>query len=225
MPKRIPTLEERMAREPAPASRLAERRSMSSRNEVYPPELEEQQLTLPDLLCDALGVVFVGINPSIFSAIRGHYFARPTNRFWPCFSHSRLSAGARGALKVIQLKPEHDRALMDHGFGFTDLAKRATVKAADLSEAELVTGVKRLTAKLERHRPRIACFHGITGYRRVHRAITSSKSDPGLGLQPLRIGGARLFVVPNPSGANAHVTPAEQIAWYDRLAESLDSAV
>jgi len=182
---------------------------------------ENGQLTLPDLLRDELDVVFIGINPSIFSASHGHYFARPTNRFWPCFSRSKLSRAAKQAMGVAQLKPEHDRALLDHGFGFTDLVKRATVKAADLAPAEFASGIALLTAKLERHRPRIACFHGITGYRRVHRAMTSTKFDPGLGLQMLRIARTRLFVVPNPSGANAHVTPADQTRWYDRLAGCL----
>lgn len=175
--------------------------------------------TLPDLLRGDLDVVFIGINPSIYSAVRGHYFARPSNRFWPCFSRSTLSRCAREGLGVTQLKPEHDRALLEYGFGFTDLVKRPTVRASELAADEFASGIASITGMIELLRPRIACFHGITGYRRVHQTIAAGATHPGLGLQPARIGQARLFVVPSPSGANAHVSRAEQIHWYDQLAE------
>lgn len=176
------------------------------------------QLTLPDLLREELDIVFVGINPSVFSARQGHYFARPSNRFWPCFSRSALSRAAREALGVARLRPEHDCALLHHGFGFTDVVKRATVRAADVAPGEFASEIATLATKLERYQPRIACFHGITGYRRFHQAIVPAGPDPELGPQSLRLGDTRLFVLPNPSGANAHVTPAEQTRWYDRLA-------
>jgi double-stranded uracil-DNA glycosylase len=177
--------------------------------------------TLPDLLRPELKIVFVGINPSLFSAQRGHYFARTTNRFWPCFSRSILSLEVRLALGVEILKPEHDRALPDYGFGFTDLVKRPTARADQLDPAEFVAGVGELTAKLARDKPRIACFHGITGFRAVHRALAANASPPQLGEQPWRLGPSRLFVIPNPSPANAHATPAQQTAWYDRLAAEI----
>jgi len=178
--------------------------------------------TLPDLLRPGLKIVFVGINPSVFSAQRGHYFARPTNRFWPCFSRSILSLEARQALGVETLKPEHDRALPDYGFGFTDLVKRPTARADQLDPAEFAAGVAVLAAKLARDKPLIACFHGITGFRAVHRAFAADTPAPQLGEQPWRLGPSRLFVIPNPSPANAHATPAQQIAWYDRLAKAVD---
>ena len=176
---------------------------------------------LPDLLRDGLDVVFVGINPSVYSAERGHYFARSTNRFWRAFSRSRLSRRAREAIGVALLAPEHDRLLLDHGFGFTDVVKRPTARAAEVAR-ELPLGVAALAKKLERHRPRIACFHGITGYRPLYRHLADGDAEPPLGPQDLRIGGTRLFLVPSPSGANAHATPAEQTRWYDRLAEELE---
>ena len=179
-------------------------------------------LTLPDLLREELGVAFVGINPSSYSAAHGRYFARPTNRFWPCLSRSALSLGAREALGVGKLGPEHDRALLAYGIGFTDVVKRATPKAGDLAPAELADGVHELLAKLGSYRPRIACFHGVTGFRHVHRLLTGANTTPRLGPQAIGIGPTRLFLVPNPSGANAHFTPAEQTTWYDRLAEFLD---
>jgi TDG/mug DNA glycosylase family protein len=181
-------------------------------------------LTLPDLLRESLDVVFIGINPSIYSADRGHYFARPSNRFWPCFSHSRLSGRARAALGVERLGPEHDRALLAYGIGFTDVAKAPTVKATDLPSSELAAGVDALLGKIERFRPRVACFHGITGFRHVHRRLTDDAARIELGPQPVRVGATSLYLVPNPSGANAHFTRADQTRWYDALAASLADA-
>jgi TDG/mug DNA glycosylase family protein len=177
--------------------------------------------TLPDLLRDGLDVVFVGINPSVYSAERGRYFARPGNRFWPCLSRSVLSLRARTALGVAQLGPEHDRALGAYGIGFTDLAKRPTPKASDLPLKELAAGVDALLMKIRKHRPRVACFHGITGYRHVHALLAGTDGDTALGLQALQVGTTRLFLAPNPSGANAHYTRDDQVRWYDELAAHL----
>ncbi len=177
--------------------------------------------TLPDLLREHLDVVFVGINPSVFSATQGHYFARKINRFWPAFSRSRLSLAARQALGVERLEPMHDRLLQDHGFGFTDLVKRASPRSTDLTRDEPKDGVAALARKLKRHKPRFACFHGVTVGRPVQRALAPELSEIGLGLQPYAIGVTRIFVVPNPSPANAHFTPADQIYWYDALAAAL----
>jgi TDG/mug DNA glycosylase family protein len=177
--------------------------------------------TLSDILADGLDIIFVGINPSLFSVAQGHYFARRSNRFWPCFSRSKLSKGARQALGVERLEAAHDRALLAYGFGFTDLAKRASARATDVSPREFAAGVAALVAKLEQHRPRIACFHGLTAYRPFQRVLAPDAPDPALGLQTLRIGPTRLFAVPNPSPANAHFTPDDQTGWYDRLADCL----
>jgi double-stranded uracil-DNA glycosylase len=179
--------------------------------------------TLPDLLRGGLDVVFVGINPSLFSAAQGHYFARKINRFWPAFSRSRLSLAARAGLGVERLEPMHDRMLQDYGFGFTDLVKRPSPRSTDLTRAEPKDGVAVLVRKLKRHKPRFACFHGVTVGRPVQKAIAPQSPEIGLGLQPYRIGETRIFVVPNPSPANAHFTPADQTYWYDALADALAS--
>jgi TDG/mug DNA glycosylase family protein len=171
---------------------------------------------LPDLLRDGLDVAFVSINPSLYSVERGHYFARKSNKFWPCISRSELTRAAREALDLERLGPENDRTLLDFGIGFTDLVKRPTARAADLGPGELAGGVQSLLEKVERYRPRVACFHGVTGYRHVHEKLAAG-SDVILGPQAIHIGDTRLFVVPNPSGANAHYTREEQTAWYDRL--------
>jgi TDG/mug DNA glycosylase family protein len=180
--------------------------------------------TLPDLMRDGLAVVFVGINPSIFAARQGHYFARGSNRFWPALSRSALGGEARRRLGVERLQPAHDRALLDCGFGFTDLVKRPTENVSKLSPAELAAGVADLVAKLERFAPRLACFHGLTGFRYVHAALFAAEPRPVLGLQPGRIGRTGLFVVPHPSAANAHFTLADQVRWYDALAACLAGA-
>ncbi len=180
------------------------------------------QRTLPDLLRNGLDVVFVGINPSLYSVAQGHYFARKANRFWPCFSRSRLSERVRRGLRVEMLEPHHDKYLPDYGFGFTDLVKRPTANVRDLRPGELAGGDAALIAKLERHRPRIVCFHGVTIYRAVAPALGLTVDHFALGAQAARIGTAHLFVVPNPSPANAHFTPAQQTEWYDRLAVAVD---
>jgi double-stranded uracil-DNA glycosylase len=174
--------------------------------------------TLPDLLRRDLDVVFVGINPSVYSAERGHYFARGSNRFWPCISRSTLTERARTGLGVEVLGPLNDRALLGYGIGFTDLVKRPTPKASDLTSAELASGVDALLRKIARYRPRIACFHGVTGYRFVHTMLTGKIGIVELGLQTVRVGTTRLYLVPNPSGANAHFTREDQTRWYDALA-------
>ena len=167
--------------------------------------------------------MFVGINPSVYSAERGRYFARPGNRFWPCISRSVLTERARAALGVDALGPQHDRALLRFGIGFTDLVKRPTPKASDLAAAELAAGVEHLLKKIDRYRPRVACFHGVTGYRYVHDALAGKSVAVALGLQDVRLGTTRIFLVPNPSGANAHFTREDQTRWYDALAADLNA--
>jgi len=177
--------------------------------------------TLDDLLKRNLDVVFVGINPSIYSVEHGHYFARPGNRFWPCLSRSKLSAPARKALHVDALGPEHDRALQQFGIGFTDVAKRPTAKASDLPLKELAAGVDALLDKLHKFKPRIACFHGITGYRHVHDIIADKSTVAKHGFQSVQLGTTRIYLAPNPSGANAHFTREDQVRAYDEIAAAL----
>jgi TDG/mug DNA glycosylase family protein len=175
-------------------------------------------VSLPDLLREDLDLVFVGINPSLYSVAQGHYFARKTNRFWPALSRSVLSEPVRRALGVDRLEPRHDAMLLPHGIGFTDVVKRPTARADELSSNEYAEGAAALVAKLEGFQPHVACFQGIMGYRPFARILAPLSPKPVLGEQPLRVGRTRLFVVPSPSPANAHASPAEQTAWYDRLA-------
>lgn len=181
--------------------------------------------TLPDYLSPGMNLVFVGINPSVISVQQGHYFARKTSRFWPAFSRSRLSAPIRAALGVDVLGPEHDATLLRFGIGFTDVVKRPSGNASQLKPAEYQEWAPYLLQRLARFEPRVACFHGVTGYRPFARfALGVNAAGRELGPQPERTGSTRLFVVPNPSPANAHATPAIQAEWYDRLAGFLDAA-
>lgn len=178
--------------------------------------------TLPDYLRPGLDLVFVGINPGLYSVQRRHYFARSTNRFWPAFSASKLSEPVRSALGVDTLGAEHDTELPAFGIGFTDVVKRPSANAAELKERDFEKWAPRLLGRLQRCRPRVACFHGLTAYRPfLTIALRCAHRSPVLGPQPEVVGGTRLYVVPNPSPANAHFTPADQTAWYDRLADFL----
>ncbi|HEX2986619.1 MAG TPA: mismatch-specific DNA-glycosylase [Chloroflexota bacterium] len=178
--------------------------------------------TLPDYLAPGLGLVLVGINPSIYAVQQGHYFARPSNRFWPALSRSRLSQSIRLALGRDRLAPADDGALLQFGIGFTDIVKVPSNSIAHLRPADYREWAPRLLRRLETYAPRLACFHGITGYRAfVQYGLGEVQSDWSLGLQSRRLGPTRVFVVPNPSGANAHFTLADQVAWYDSLATYL----
>jgi TDG/mug DNA glycosylase family protein len=173
-------------------------------------------------LAPDLDVVFVGINPSIYSVERGHNFARPGNKFWPSFSRSSLSCAARAGLGVDLLTFEHDRFLLRYGFGFTDVVERATAKAAEVRSSEFQAGVLLLLDKLRLFAPRVACFHGVTGYRHVRDSLAGGGGvSIELGLQPLRVGPTQIFLAPNPSGANAHYSRDDQVRSYDALAALL----
>jgi TDG/mug DNA glycosylase family protein len=180
--------------------------------------------TLPDYLRLGLDLVFVGINPGLYSVQRGHYFARSTSRFWPALSASKLSQRVRLELGVGRLGAEHDRELLRFGIGLTDVVKRPSANAAALTASDFAKWSRVLLAKFRRYSPRVACFHGLTAYRPFLALALKGDRRPVLGGQPEVIGITKLYVVPNPSPANAHFTIADQTAWYDRLAEFLASA-
>jgi double-stranded uracil-DNA glycosylase len=178
--------------------------------------------TLPDHLRPGLNLVFVGINPGLYSVQRGHYFARSTSRFWPAFSASKLSERVRRAIGTDTLRAELDAELPGFGIGFTDVVKRPSANAADLSAGDFAQWAPRLLDKLQRYRPRVACFHGLTAYRPFLKfALRSAGPVTMLGRQRETVGATRLYVVPNPSPANAHFTLTDQTEWYDRLADFL----
>lgn len=184
--------------------------------------MNDAERTLPDYVAPDLELVFVGINPGLYSARAGHYFARRTNRFWPGFSRSRLSATVRDGLGKEELAAEDDAILLSFGIGFTDVVKRATGNAAELHPDDYRLGAPQLLDKLRRFQPLVACFHGVTAYGAFARyALGDEGRRWVLGVQDHMVGQTRLYVVPSPSPANAHFTLPDQIAWYDRLAAFL----
>jgi TDG/mug DNA glycosylase family protein len=124
---------------------------------------------------------------------------------------------------VTVLTPEHDAALLEFGIGFTDVVKVPSANAAALDPAAFVEWAPRLLKRLRRYAPGLACFHGVTAYRAFARyALGVPDAGAELGPQWERVGETRLFVVPNPSPANAHFTVVDQRRWYDRLARHME---
>ncbi|MEZ4861601.1 MAG: G/U mismatch-specific DNA glycosylase [Caldilineaceae bacterium] len=152
--------------------------------------------TISDVIGPRLHVLFCGINPGLYSGYTGHHFARPGNRFWPTL----YAAGFTDRL----LKPAEEQALLTHGYGITNLVARATATAAELTSAELLAGGQRLLAKVEQYQPKVLAVLGISAYRTAFQ-----QRQAQMGEQPERLGSAQLWVLPNPSGLNAHYTPAD----------------
>ena len=167
--------------------------------------------TLPDLLRPSLDIVFVGINPGLHSAAVGHYFASPTNRFWDALNLSGLVARP--------LSPETDSMALEHGIGFTDVVKKPTRSADELTAAEFVEGARLLLEKLVQYQPMIASFHGQTAYRNFMRYAEAKdlKGELGYQGQPMKGFPIHVFVTPNPSAANARFGLPGLVDWYKEL--------
>lgn len=146
---------------------------------------------LPDVFADDLDVLFVGINPSLYSAAVGHHYARPGNRFWPALHHAGMTPRL--------LHASEDHRLPTWGGGLTNLVARPTAKASELSTDELRSGRAILEDVVVRHRPRAVAILGVTAYR---QAFARPRSK--IGAQEESLAGADLWVLPNPSGLNAH---------------------
>jgi len=163
--------------------------------------------SVPDLAGPGLRLVFVGINPSLWTAGTGTHFCHPGNRFYPAL---RIAGIIDRDLDRSTGMTEDDRTYFERrGLGITNLVNRATIRADELAPEELRAGSLRLTAFVARHRPRVVAVAGITAYR---QAFGRPKARGGE--QPEGLGDARLWVVPNPSGLNAHETTATLAAAY-----------
>jgi len=154
-----------------------------------------QGTSIPDVIAPGLRVLFCGINPSLYSGATGYHFARPGNRFWPAL-HA-------GGFTPRRLDPSEQSELPEYGVGITNVVARATARADELSDAELREGGVVLARKVARYRPRWLAVVGITAYRAAFRQPKAKVGD-----QPDSIGGAAVWVLPNPSGLNAHWTAA-----------------
>jgi double-stranded uracil-DNA glycosylase len=160
--------------------------------------------TVPDIIAADLDILFCGINPSLYSAVVGHHFARPGNRFWKTLHAAELTDRL--------LDPSEDRELLAFGYGVTNLVDRATARADQLAPEELVAGQFSLAAKVQQHRPQILAILGISAYR---TAFNRPKAK--LGQQADLFHNAQLWVLPNPSGLNAHYQLVDLKQIYQEL--------
>lgn len=171
--------------------------------------------TLPDYLKDGLDIVLVGLNPSQHSVRLGHYFANPRNRFWTAFN--------RSALLDRHVTLEDDYKLMEHGIGLTDVVKRPSSQASALKAQDYRQWAPILREKLERVQPLIICFQGLMAYSLYLRYAEGIKTKSQLGLQERSIGRSAVFVVPNPSPANAQYSLDVLVDWFCCLKKLRDS--
>ena len=159
------------------------------------PTLEEIRAatgkTVPDIIAPDLHILFCGINPSLYSAAVGHHFARPGNRFW----RSLYAAGFTERL----LAPFEDRDLLQFGYGLTNIVDRSSARADELDAEELVIGQQQLAAKVQHYRPQCLAVLGIGAYRTAF-----NRPKAVMGRQDESLDGAIVWVLPNPSGLNAH---------------------
>ncbi len=163
--------------------------------------------TIPDVAAAGLRVLFSGINPGLYSAATGHHFARPGNRFWPALHRSGFTQ--------CQLRPDEQERLLGLGLGITNVVARATARADELGPEELREGGRILGAKVATLRPRWLAVVGVTAYRTAF-----GRARATVGPQEETLAGARLWVLPNPSGLNAHWTAESLAAEFARLRDA-----
>ncbi len=165
---------------------------------------------MPDLVGPGLRLLFVGINPGLWTAATQTHFCHPSNRFYPAL---RAAGLIDFQFDVTRGMTNRDRQrLIEAGIGITNLVARATVRASEVTVPEFREGAVRLAATVEQHRPRVVAVAGVTAYRTAFdrkAAVLGPQEDP--------IGTADLWVVPNPSGLNAHETTETLAEWFRRL--------
>jgi len=162
---------------------------------------------LSDCIRPPVRVLFVGINPGIRSSATGHHFAGVSNRFWKLLYESRLVSERIGY--------QEDRRLPEWGFGITNLIPRPTPGIDTLSPKEYAAGERVLRRKIRRVKPEVVVFVGVTLFRAVFKRRAGEAIR--LGLQPERLEGARVVVLPNPSGRNAHFSYTKMLAAFKAL--------
>ena len=163
-----------------------------------------------DVVGPNLRVLFVGINPGLYTAATGHHFARPGNRFWPALHAAGFSARL--------LHPSEQRELLSRGYGITNLVNRATATADEVAPEEFIVGRRRLAAKVRRLQPKVVAFLGVGAYCHafgMRRAV--------LGEQRERFEGARVWVLPNPSGLNANYQLGALVELFRALKKAADA--
>lgn len=178
-------------------------------------ELESfRDATVPDLVGDRPPrLVFVGINPGLWTAATRTHFAHPGNRFYPALHRAGITD--RELDRVAGLNDADRCHLTDRGIAITNLVARATVRASELTTEELREGGEQLVERLGRWSPRVVAIAGVTAYRTAF-----GRRDATLGRQPEPLAGAELWVVPNPSGLNAHETTDSLARRYAEVARA-----
>jgi TDG/mug DNA glycosylase family protein len=166
--------------------------------------------TVEDVIARDLRVLFCGINPGLYTAATGHHFARPGNRFWPTLH----AAGFTDR----QLDPSEERLLLEGGYGITNVVPRTTATAAELTAADLAAGGAALRAKVLEWTPRTLAVLGVTAYR---AAFDRPRAE--IGRQEETIGPTRIWVLPNPSGLNAHYQKDSLATLFRELRDAVES--
>lgn len=162
---------------------------------------------VPDIIGPKLKVLFCGINPSVYSAVVGHHFARPGNRFWPALHASGFTPRL--------LHPAEDMLLLEYGLGLTNVFELATVGEKDVSKEQFIAGGKRLEERVLHHQPQVLAILGIGAYRKGF-----GRNKAIMGKQAETIGETDIWVLPNPSGLNAHYQLPDLARVYGELRES-----
>jgi double-stranded uracil-DNA glycosylase len=170
--------------------------------------LAAQDKTIRDVIGPELRVLFCGINPGLYSGATGHHFARPGNRFWPTLQQSGFTPRL--------LAPAEERELLGLGYGITNLVRRTTATADELEPEELLAGRKRLERKVKRYQPRLVAILGVGAYR---MAFQEPKAT--VGRQTNFIANAGVWVLPNPSGLNAHYQLPDLVEHFRKLREAV----
>jgi double-stranded uracil-DNA glycosylase len=159
---------------------------------------------VPDVIAPRLSILFSGINPGLYTAWAGHHFGRPGNRFW------RVLHSAGFTERVLD--PGDQRDLLRIGLGITNLVERATARADELTVEELRTGGRRMRDKVTRWQPRCLAVLGVSAYR-----VAFEQPHAAVGRQPHDIGATMVWVLPNPSGLNAHYQLPELAAAFEEV--------
>jgi double-stranded uracil-DNA glycosylase len=166
--------------------------------------------TVADVIQKDLHVLFCGINPGLYTAAVGHHFARPGNRFWPALHKSGFTDRL--------LSPFAERELLALNIGITNVVARATAAAAELTSEDFVGGGRALKAKIRRYRPRVVAILGVGAYRTAF-----AKPKASIGEQDERLAGARVWVLPNPSGLNANYQLTDLVNLFKELRQAADN--
>jgi double-stranded uracil-DNA glycosylase len=165
--------------------------------------------TVPDLIAPDLKVLFVGINPGLYSAATHRHFARPGNRFWPALRDGGFTDGL--------ISPFDSHKLLEKGYGISNICRRATNAADELTKDELIRGARTLVRKVKKFRPKIVAILGVGSYRTAFDQPAAQ-----VGRQEHKIGDSIVWVLPNPSGLNAHFIPSKLQTIFRQLKQESD---